>query len=248
MKPARNGFTYIEIMISAVLMGLVIMGLAKLWQLWVAGYDFSFDETIAISQAQGSMTTMEREIREMRDGEDGSYPLVTADDHELVFMADTDNDGSVERVRYYVVGTDLIKQTFAYQPDVSNYACVGGCTICHNDEVTLTIPETAWPAHSAQGDYLGECVPGGPPGGIPPSTTTEKVVASYLNNDLVPMFAYFNGDWPGDTINNPLPVGERLLNTRLIRPTVVVNVEPSHLPGDVVVTTLVQLRNLKDNL
>lgn len=249
MKTASSGFTYIEILISTVLMGLVIMGVAKLSQLFFSGYSFSLEETMAISEAQNAMTTMEREIREMRDGEDGSYPLVTADDNELVFFAETNNDDMVDRIRYYLVGTDLIKQVFYYVPGTTNYACVGGCTICHSDTGTLTIPEPAWPAHSQHGDYLGACIPGGPPGGVPDATAAEKIVASYINNSpTTPLFIFYNGDWPGDSTNNPLPVGERLLNTRLIKPTVAVNINPANLPGDVVVSTIVHLRNLKDNL
>lgn len=234
----------IEILISTVLIGIVIFGVSKFTQTFFSGYTFSFEEGIAIDHAQTAVQTMERELREMRIGEDGSYPLATALDNEIVFFSDVDNDDRVDRVRYYLVGTDLIKQVFPYSPD-QDYACVGGCQICHNNQ-TLSIPESAWPAHNAHSDdYLGTCVPGG--GDLPSTTAYERIIASYVY-PTTPLFTYYNGDWPGDTIVNPLVSGQRLLNTRLIRLTISVDMRSGTLPQPFTVSTLTHLRNLKDNL
>lgn len=234
----------IEILISTVLIGIVIFGVAKFSQTFFSGYEFSLNEGIAIDHAQTAVQTVERELREMRIGEDGSYPLVTANDNEIVFYGDVDNDDSVDRVRYYLVGTDLIKQVFPYSSD-QNYACVGGCTICHQG-TTITIPETAWPAHNAHNeDYLGACQAGG--GQSPDSMSQERIIASYIHQ-VDPLFTYYNGNWPGDTINNPLATGQRLLNTRLIEVRVTVDTDPNRSPQPFEVSTFTHLRNLKDNL
>ena len=179
----KKGFTLVEIMVTTVIIGFIILGLSRFSRDFLAGYNFSFQETQAISEAQQAITVMERELREMRDGVDGSYPLVTTNDNELVFYSDVDDDGDAERVRYYLVGTDVLKQVFEYVPGESNYACVNGCVICHypgSNEQTITIPESAWPAHCNHGDYLGPCIPGGEesePGSL---TSSEKIVASYV--------------------------------------------------------------------
>lgn len=246
-----KGFTLIEILIATVIISFVILGLSRFSGLFKSGYEFTFAETQAIAEAQQAITIMEREIREMRDGVDGSYPLAITDDNELVFYSDVDDDGVGERVRYYLVGTDLVKQIFEYTLGSSNYACMGGCDVCHNpggSEETIYIPETAWPAHSKNHeDYLGVCVPegGSEPGS---STTSEKIVASYIQSGVNSIFLYFNGDWPSDDVNNPLVVGERALGTRLVQVQVDVNIDPQTNPENFNLSTYVHLRNLKDNL
>lgn len=247
----KKGFTLVEIMVTTVIVGFVILGMSRFSKDFLTGYNFSFQETQAISEAQQAITVMERELREMRDGVDGSYPLVTTDDNELVFYGDVDDDGDAERVRYYLVGTDLVKQVFEYIPGESNYACVNGCTICHypgNNEQTITIPESAWPAHSNHGDYLGPCIPEGEELGLGSTTTSEKIVASYIQVGVDPIFSYYNSSWPADEINNPLILENRLLDTRLIQVQVNININPDTNPDDFNVSTFVHLRNLKDNL
>jgi prepilin-type N-terminal cleavage/methylation domain-containing protein len=251
MKNFKKGFTLIEIMVTSAIIGFIILGMSRFTKEFLTGYNFSFQETQAISEAQQAITVMERELREMRDGVDGSYPLVTADDNELVFYGDVDDDGDAERVRYYLVGTDLIKQVFEYIPGQSNYACVNGCDICHdpgNNENTITIPEAAWPAHSNHGDYLGTCIPGGEEGQLGSTTTSERIVASYIQVGVNPIFSYYNSGWPTDELNNPLILENRLLDTRLIQIQVNVNINPQTNPDDFEVSTFVHLRNMKDNL
>lgn len=239
-----HGFSMIEILISTVLIGIVILGVAQFSQSFFSSYEFSIDEGVAIDHAQTALQTIERELREMRIGEDGSYPLVTANDNEIVFYSDVDDDDLVDRVRYYVSGTDLVKQVIPYSTD-QNYVCAGGCIICHNG-ATITIPETAWPAHNAHTtDYIGTCQAGG--GQNPTPAAYEKIVASYLVSDG-PLFRYFNGNWPGDITSNPLVSGQRLLNTRLIEIGVSVDLHPDRLPEPFQVSTFTHLRNLKDNL
>lgn len=242
-----RGFTLIEIMVSVVIVGFILIGLTRFSQLFLSGYEFSFQETQAISEAQRAITVMEREIREMRDGVEGAYPLSVANDNEIVFYSDVDDDGLVERVRYYIVGSDLVKQVFEYVIGVTNYACVNGCTICHDGSNDITIPETSWPAHKTHGDYLGVCGGGGEvySGGI---DDYEQIVASYIVQGTNPLFTYYNGQWPVDTVNNPLPVDQRLLSTRLIEISVSVNIDPGSNPDDFTASTAIQLRNLKDNL
>ena len=247
----KKGFTLIEIMVTTVIMGFVILGMSRFSKEFLTGYNFAFQETQAISEAQQAITVMERELREMRDGVDGSYPLVTTDDNELVFYGDVDDDEDAEKVRYYLVGTDLFKQVFEYIPGFSNYACVNGCEICHDpgsNEQTINIPESAWPSHSNHGDYLGACIPGGEESEPGYMTGSEKIVAAYIQVGIDPIFSYYNSSWPTDEINNPLILENRLLDTRLMQIQVNVNINPDTNPDDFNVSTYVHLRNLKDNL
>ncbi len=56
----KKGFTLIEVMITAVIMGFLIMGIVRFSRDFLSSYDFSFQETRAISEAQQSINIMER--------------------------------------------------------------------------------------------------------------------------------------------------------------------------------------------
>lgn len=251
MRLATTGFTLLEVVLAMFIFA-VILGLALIFGAYFSkSYDFSFEENIAVGEAERSVRVMSQELREARDGEDGSYPLATANDQELVFYSDVDNDGQTERVRYYLVANQLVRQVFNVVSDSSTYSCVGECVICHNpgpSEETITIPESAWPAHYAHGDYIGSCGTGGGGGGGEEPEASERVVADYINSGASPLFYYYNGDWPLDTLNNPLPVSDRLLETKMIEVEVVVNVDPDTIPDDFTLSSFTHLRNLKTNL
>jgi len=70
----------------------------------------------------------------------------------------------------------------------------------------------------------------------------------YVNNQTMPIFTYYNQDYPYDTENNPLPAPARLIETKLINIMLRVNVTPAVAPNDFDVQSDVQLRNLKTNL
>lgn len=75
-----------------------------------------------------------------------------------------------------------------------------------------------------------------------------KTIAERVDNEGLPVFTYYNGDWPQDQINNPLPQGSRLLATRFVSVTLRINVDPDHGSEPVELTSGVQIRSLKDNL
>jgi len=86
------------------------------------------------------------------------------------------------------------------------------------------------------------------PTGSPPNypLDQEKVwtLSSYVRNSP-PIFEYYNGNWPEDTINNPLPAPARLQETKLMKVYLVVNVNPNRPPTEYELVSFVQLRNLK---
>lgn len=75
-----------------------------------------------------------------------------------------------------------------------------------------------------------------------------KVVADYIRNGSVPIFYYYNGEWPLNTSGNPLDTPSRLIDTKYIRVYLSVNVNPSKAPQNSELSSGVQLRNLKTNL
>ncbi|NQU77769.1 hypothetical protein HQ544_03675 [Candidatus Falkowbacteria bacterium] len=73
-------------------------------------------------------------------------------------------------------------------------------------------------------------------------------LSKYVRNGADPIFYYYNGDWPADTTNNPLPAPARLIETKLMRVLLRINVFPERSPDDFELESSAQIRNLKTNL
>jgi len=90
------------------------------------------------------------------------------------------------------------------------------------------------------------------PSGDPPqyilADENVSILSSYVRNTSQPIFTYYNGDWPTDTINNPLPTLARLTETKLMHVYLKVNIDPNRPPDDFELESDAQIRNLKTNL
>ena len=63
-----------------------------------------------------------------------------------------------------------------------------------------------------------------------------------------PIFTYYNGEWPADTVNNPLAVGSRLLNTRYVDVKLRIDIESNIGAQALNLSGGVSIRSLKNNL
>jgi hypothetical protein len=88
--------------------------------------------------------------------------------------------------------------------------------------------------------------------GDPPSyggaIEVTTLLSPYVRNGATPIFKYFNGDYPGDAVNNPLPTPSRLTDTKMVQVRLLVNVNVFLAPDSLEVISNVQIRNLKTNL
>jgi type II secretory pathway pseudopilin PulG len=94
----------------------------------------------------------------------------------------------------------------------------------------------------------GVVEPVGVPATYPLVNEQIRTVATEVYPAGNPVFIYYNGNWPGDTVNNPLPAASRVLETRYVN--IFIRIDTEHGKGSAAFETNsgVQLRNLKDNL
>ncbi|MFZ3032037.1 MAG: prepilin-type N-terminal cleavage/methylation domain-containing protein [Candidatus Moraniibacteriota bacterium] len=79
----------------------------------------------------------------------------------------------------------------------------------------------------------------------PAGDTTVTVMTNYVVNEATdPVFSYYNDDYPGDTINNPLTTPASVGNIQLIKIHLFVNINPIHAPDNINIESFVDLRNL----
>lgn len=74
-----------------------------------------------------------------------------------------------------------------------------------------------------------------------------RILSENVRNSSDPLFYYYNGDWPEDTINNPLPGGVRLSDTKSIGILLMVNSNPNISSNNYVTESSANIRTLKEN-
>jgi prepilin-type N-terminal cleavage/methylation domain-containing protein len=104
---SHKGFTLVEVLIAAALTGVIGLGMVGLQSILSRSQVLTFQSYLNVDETNSAVTSLVREIRNTRPSDSGTYPLVTAQDQNLVFYSDIDFDGKTEKVRYSLVGKRL---------------------------------------------------------------------------------------------------------------------------------------------
>ncbi len=105
----ESGLTLIEVLIASSIFLFIIM---IMWLFVKQSYkmqSFTFGQSMAISEARRGVETLVKEAREALPSDTGAYMIEKADDNEFIFYADYDRDSAVEKVRYFLSGSDFCK-------------------------------------------------------------------------------------------------------------------------------------------
>jgi len=90
--------------------GIFLLVMALGGQFITGGFDilrFQADQEEAVANARVAMNSLSRDLREARSSERGDYPLSAAEEQNLVWYGDIDNDEEAERIRYYQEASEL---------------------------------------------------------------------------------------------------------------------------------------------
>ncbi|HRY63085.1 MAG TPA: hypothetical protein P5267_00545, partial [Patescibacteria group bacterium] len=112
------------------------------------------EQSTSINEAQRGVETMVKEIREAMPADTGAYPIEKADKFELIFFCDYDRDVSVERVRYYLDGSDFIKGVTEASGSPLQYLPQNETTVILSRYVRNTPEEPVFTYYN--GDYPGD--------------------------------------------------------------------------------------------
>ena len=105
----EKGITLIEVLIVMVITGVLGLGLVSLQFILGKNQLVIINSYKSVDDANSSVTRFIREIRSARDSYNGAYLLEKVDDQEIIFYSDIDYDDSVEKVHYFLSGTNFIK-------------------------------------------------------------------------------------------------------------------------------------------
>lgn len=200
---SARGMTLVEVMVAIFIMLVGMEGFTLLFLRSFQTNSFILETGLAASAASRAVNTTVSELRKIRQGDNGDYPLEQGSEFELTAYIDIDTDGVTERVHYFLENGEFKRG--------------------------IREPSATTPITYASGDG------------------TVAVLASAIANEPTePVFAYYNENYPGDTVNNPLatPVGVR--DPRLVKVRLVVNLDPNNAPDDTNIESFVEFRNLNN--
>lgn len=93
----------------------------------------------------------------------------------------------------------------------------------------------------------GVIVPSGNPvvyDGLNEKLTT--LISDFMASSTRPLFEYYTSSYTGNSPPMPYPIDIQLI--RLIKITAIIDKDPNRSPGELIISSQVNLRNLKDNL
>lgn len=82
----------------------------------------------------------------------------------------------------------------------------------------------------------------------PPAQATTTTIATTVRNGSVPVFTYFDENWPTDTTNNPLSTPANVSRVKMVRVYLRMNESTTNPSADYILDTMVNLRMVKTNL
>jgi len=195
--------TLLELLIA---ISVALIAMEGFTYLFIKTWDtnkFVLEEGMASAAASRATNKIVIQLRAVQQADNGDYPIESADDFDLVFYCDVDDDGVVERVHYYLDQA--------------------------NDQLNMGVSNPI----------------AGNPVTYPNSDDEVTVVTSYVVNESDnPIFYYYNDNYPGDTVNNPLSTPTNVGNIQMIRVHLFVNINPVHAPDNINIESFVDLRNL----
>lgn len=108
-KELNKGFTLIELLVSTAILVILAGGFLGIQYIFSQNQVSAWKSYNNIEEVNRILQSLVKEIRDARQSEDGAYLLDTANDQEIIFYSDYDYDGVVEKIRYSLSGTNLIK-------------------------------------------------------------------------------------------------------------------------------------------
>lgn len=105
----RSGFSFLEVVI-ALGISLSIIGILVQFTGMVAKVQGSLNAILAANKdVNGVLGAITSELRSATQSAAGGFPVESASTSSIVFYTDTDGDGIIERVRYFISSSTLQK-------------------------------------------------------------------------------------------------------------------------------------------
>jgi len=99
----------VETLVVIAMLGTIGVALSGMIQYFYQKNAYLLEQTASLDNARRTVLDAVRTLRQASYGDDGTYPIATAATSTVTFYSDLDNDGSVEKVRYYLANGTLYR-------------------------------------------------------------------------------------------------------------------------------------------
>lgn len=108
----RKGMTLIELMMAMVILVAAMGGFSLLFMQSLKNNAFTIEEGMTSMTVSRAVDGITNDLRRVRQGDNGDFPLVFASDFDIVVYTNIDDDVATERVHYFLEG-DTVKKGVA---------------------------------------------------------------------------------------------------------------------------------------
>lgn len=107
----NRGMTFIEVLVWISVFTITMLAIVMTLLYFYRTNSYTLEQATAVTSAQRALEQSVRIIREGAYSSQGAFPIHTIAANDFVFYADIDSDPLIERVHYYLSGTDLMRGT-----------------------------------------------------------------------------------------------------------------------------------------
>jgi len=140
---SQKGFSLIEMIVLIAVFIVIIMAIVSALQFVYRGQRFAFEQADATRSARTGIEKAVRSLREMSYADNGAYPVISIATSSINFYSDYDNDKKIERIRYFLDGTNFKKGITEASGDPPTYNTSNEIVSLVSDNVrntSLSIP------------------------------------------------------------------------------------------------------------
>lgn len=103
----QSGQTAVELVITIAIIAIISGAVYGFVRILLKAQARSFGEIIAGNEAKRAIFSMADNFRDAIQSATGGYPIENAANQAITFYSNIDQDANIERVRYFLSGTDL---------------------------------------------------------------------------------------------------------------------------------------------
>jgi len=134
-----KGFTLVELIAVISILTLTSFLAGDIIVTGLKTTRYESEQAAAVEYARKSMEIIAKDLRGANTSEKGDYPIAVAEDNELVFFNDVNGDDLMEKIRYYLDDTNLVREI--YLPGaLKDYGVFGASSAIANHLNNLDIP------------------------------------------------------------------------------------------------------------
>lgn len=109
MHKTVRGLSFVEMLVTVGIFGLIMVAIVNSILFFYRANTSSIEQEYQVEHARRGSELILRDLRESTYADSGAYPLAIMSSSTIQFYSDTDTDGSVERITYTLVGTNLYR-------------------------------------------------------------------------------------------------------------------------------------------